>query len=124
MKDTIRKCDIENFYADSLTILELVERLSEEIQPLFLGKRFYTDAQLADKLNISRRTLQEYRDNGLIAYYRLDGKILYADDDVETFLKSTYTPIDPDTEHETRPPDFPMTAFLLRMVVIRRFEEY
>lgn len=92
MKDTIRKCDIENFYADSLAILELVERLSEEIQPLFLGKRFYTDAQLADKLNISRRTLQEYRDSGLIPYYRLDGKILYADDDVETFLKSTYRP--------------------------------
>ena len=38
MKDTIRKCDIENFYADSLAILELVERLSEETQPLFLGR--------------------------------------------------------------------------------------
>ncbi|WP_290433133.1 helix-turn-helix domain-containing protein [Muribaculum intestinale] len=51
-----------------------------------------TDAQLSEKLNISRRTLQEYRDNRQIAYYRLDGKILYADDDVEEFLKSTYRP--------------------------------
>ncbi len=92
MKDNIRKCDIENFYADSLAILEIVERLNEGIQPLFLGKRFYTDAQLSEKLNISRRTLQEYRDNRQIAYYRLDGKILYADDDVEEFLKSTYRP--------------------------------
>ncbi len=87
-----RNSEIKNFYADSLAILEMVERLNDGIQPSFLGKRFYTDAQLADKLNISRRTLQEYRDNRQIAYYRLDGKILYADDDVEIFLKSTYRP--------------------------------
>ena len=31
-------------------------------------------------------------DNRQIAYYRLDGKILYADDDVEEFLQSTYRP--------------------------------
>lgn len=87
-----KNSEIKNFYADSLAILEIIERLNEGIRPTLLGKRFYTDAQLAEKLNISRRTLQEYRDNGLIAYYRLDGKILYADDDVETFLKSTYRP--------------------------------
>lgn len=87
-----KNSEIRNFYADSLAILEIVERLNEGIRPTLLGKRFYTDAQLAEKLNISRRTLQEYRDSGLIAYYRLDGKILYADDDVETFLKSTYRP--------------------------------
>lgn len=87
-----KNSEIRNFYADSLAILEIVERLNEGIRPTLLGKRFYTDAQLAEKLNISRRTLQEYRDNGLIAFYRLDGKILYADDDVETFLKSTYRP--------------------------------
>lgn len=87
-----KNSEIRNFYADSLAILEIVERLNEGICPTLLGKRFYTDAQLAERLNISRRTLQEYRDNGLIAFYRLDGKILYADDDVETFLKSTYRP--------------------------------
>ena len=87
-----KNSEIKNFYADSLAILEIIERLNEGIRPTLLGKRFYTDAQLAEKLNISRRTLQEYRDNGLIAYSRLDGKILDADDDVETFLKSTYRP--------------------------------
>lgn len=89
---TSLNCEIGNFYADSLAILEILEKLNDGIKPTLLGKKFYTDAQLAEKLNISRRTLQEYRDNRLIAYYRLDGKILYADDDVETFLKSTYRP--------------------------------
>ena len=83
---------LKGFYADSLAILEIMERLNKDVTPSLLGKRFYTDAQLSEILNISRRTLQEYRDNRLIAYYRLDGKILYADDDVEAFLKSTYCP--------------------------------
>lgn len=84
--------EIKDFYMNSLAILEIAERLNDEIKPTLIGKKFYTDAQLADHLNISRRTLQEYRDNGLIAYYRLDGKILYSDNDVEEFLKSSYRP--------------------------------
>lgn len=84
--------EIENFFSDTLAILEIAERLNDDIKPTLMGKRFYTDAQLAEKLNISRRTLQDYRDSGLIAFYRFDGKILYADDDVEEMLKSHYRP--------------------------------
>ncbi|WP_290433268.1 hypothetical protein [Muribaculum intestinale] len=36
--------EIGNFHADSLTVLEIVERLNTEIHPSFLGKKFYTDA--------------------------------------------------------------------------------
>lgn len=84
--------EIEDFYKDSFTILDIAEKLNNELKPTLLGKRFYTDVQLAEKLNISRRTLQDYRDNGLIAFYRLDGKILYSDEDVDDFLKSNYRP--------------------------------
>lgn len=84
--------EITAFYADSIAILDIAEKLNNELKPTLMGKKFYTDAQLAEYLHISRRTLQEYRDNGQIAFYRLDGKILYADDDVEVFLKSSYHP--------------------------------
>lgn len=92
MAETYSNDQLKDFYAKSLAILEMIEQLNHDVTPTFLGKRFYTDAQLAEILNISRRTLQEYRDNRLIAYYRLDGKILYADDDVEAFLKNSYCP--------------------------------
>lgn len=82
--------EVEMFYSDTLSILSIAEKLNEICRPTLLGKRFYTDAQLAEKLNISRRTLQDYRDNRLISYYRLNGKILYEEGDVEEFLKSTY----------------------------------
>ncbi len=43
------------------------------------------------ELNISPRTLQTLRDNGIIAYYQLDGKILYkesADAAMETKVEA------------------------------------
>jgi len=91
----IYTCDsskIKELYSDILAILKTAEQINKSISPTLVGQRFYTDAQLAEQLNISRRTLQDYRDNGLIAYYRLDGKILYADKDVDEFLRSSYRP--------------------------------
>lgn len=84
--------ELAMFYKDSLAILEIIELLNKEYRPSISGKRFYTDTQLAEKLNVTKRTLQEYRDMGLISFYRLDGKILYSEDDINDFLKSTYRP--------------------------------
>lgn len=64
----------------------------KEYKPMLMNRRFVTDAQLSDKLNISRRTLQDYRDKGRLPFYRLDGKILYDEDDVDKFLSDTYRP--------------------------------
>lgn len=68
------------------------EQLVKEYKPMLMNRRFVTDARLSDKLNISRRTLQDYRDKGRLPFYRLDGKILYDEDDVDKFLSDTYRP--------------------------------
>lgn len=52
------------------------------------GHRYLTDAELSKCLKISRRTLQEYRNNGIIPYYHIGGKILYRESDIEEFLES------------------------------------
>ena len=39
---------------------------------------------------LSRRTLQDYRNNGMIAYYQLGGKILYKESDIEKMVMSGY----------------------------------
>ena len=41
-------------------------------------------------LKVSRRTLQDYRNNGMIAYYQLGGKILYKESDIERMVMSGY----------------------------------
>lgn len=52
------------------------------------GHRYLTDAELAKCLKISRRTLQEYRNNGIIPFYHVGGKILYREADIEEFLET------------------------------------
>ena len=94
MNRTVKPDDvaIKAFFDDTVAILEIAEQLKTECKPTLCGKRFLTDTQLAAKLNISKRALQDYRDKGLISFYRLDGKILYSEDDVDDFLKLSYRP--------------------------------
>lgn len=83
---------VKIFFAQGRDAIEKSENLIRNYRPTIMGKRFVTDAQLSEKLNLSRRTLQDYRDRGLISFYRLDGKILYDESDVEKFLMDSYRP--------------------------------
>jgi predicted site-specific integrase-resolvase len=52
------------------------------------GQRFLTDRELSDILEISRRTLQEYRSAGIIPYYLICGKVLYKESEIQQFLET------------------------------------
>lgn len=67
-----------------------MEELAENNRPPFNGERFLTDKELSDLLKISRRCLQDYRDQGRIAYIQLGGKILYKVSDIEKLLEDNY----------------------------------
>ena len=54
------------------------------------NERFLTDKEVSAWLKVSRRTLQDYRNNEMIAYYQLGGKILYKESDIEELLMSGY----------------------------------
>ena len=54
------------------------------------GERFLTDRELSGTLRISRRCLQDYRDQGRIPYIQLGGKILYRQSDIEKLLEENY----------------------------------
>ena len=57
-------------------------------QPLLGGEHYLTDRELSERLKISRRTLQDYRNNGILPYRQLGGKILYRESDIERVLQS------------------------------------
>lgn len=73
-------------------IKTIASTLKKNSVPMFHGKRFLTDTALSKKLNICKRTLATYRANGILAYYNLPGKILYADTDVVKLLQRHYMP--------------------------------
>lgn len=56
------------------------------------GHKYITDNQLAEKLNVSKRTLANYRAKGEIGYYDLPGKLLYEEAEINDFLKKYYLP--------------------------------
>ena len=68
-------CSVRRFFGLLDNIQTKLERLAEDNRPL---------------LKISRRCLQDYRDQGRISYIRLGGKILYKVSDIEKLLEDNY----------------------------------
>lgn len=64
--------------------------MADENQPLLGGEHYLTDRELSERLKISRRILQDYRNNGILPYRQLGGKILYRESNIERILQSCY----------------------------------
>ena len=78
-------------FGDTLDrLLNGIENFVANSRPTLGGERFLTDREVSARLKVSRRTLQDYRNNGIIAYYQLGGKILYKESDIEKMVMSGY----------------------------------
>ena len=71
-------------------LLEGIERMDAGNKASPSNEQFLTDKEVSAWLKVSRRTLQDYRSNGMIAYYQLGGKILYKESDIEKMVMSGY----------------------------------
>ncbi len=81
---------IANFLSNLDRLIGNVEQLSAEHRPMLDGERYLTDKEVAELIKVSRRTLQEYRNNGIIPYIQLGGKILYRESDIERMLRENH----------------------------------
>lgn len=71
-------------------LFEGIERMDAGHKASPSNEQFLTDKEVSAWLKVSRRTLQDYRSNGMIAYYQLGGKILYKESDIEKMVMSGY----------------------------------
>ena len=71
-------------------LLDNYEQLTANYHPTLGGERFFTDKEVSARLKVSRRTLQDYRNEGRIPYIQLGGKILYRESDIEKVLLDGY----------------------------------
>lgn len=86
--------------SNSEEIKELLAALDEVAYNLDAGldclssshsqERYLNNNQVCEMLHLSQRTLQDYRDKGRIAFYKLEGKILYKLSDIEKMLEDNY----------------------------------
>lgn len=65
-------------------------KLTAEYRPPLNGERYLTDKEVADRLKVSRRTLQEYRNTRQIPFVLFGGKVLYKEYDIEKMLEENY----------------------------------
>ena len=83
MSNEIREKDhewVKAFHSNFDRLLALLEKLLELL----------TDKEVAFLLKVSRRTLQDYRNNGILPYTQVGGKILYRASDIEKTLMKGY----------------------------------
>ena len=72
------------------SMLNGIESMNEKSKASFGNERFLTDKEVSAWLKVSRRTLQDYRNKGMVSYYQLGGKILYKESDIEKLVMGGY----------------------------------
>ena len=77
---TLRTSGVEDAMKSMKDIESLFDRVTSNYRPLLNGERYL-------------RTLQDYRDNGTLPYFKLGGKVLYRESDLEALLQRCYHPV-------------------------------
>ena len=88
----ISSMDIRTFdalMARVKAIEEKTDSLCKKQEDLGL-KKWLDNQEVCDILGISKRTLQEYRNKGLLPFGRFKNKLFYKPEDVEKVLQSYY----------------------------------
>lgn len=82
---------------DVATLLEGIRKSSrwlsgfmEDYRPPLDGERYLTDREVSELLRVSRRTLQKYRNERLLPYILLGGKVLYPESGLREVLEANY----------------------------------
>lgn len=68
----------------------ILDKVKENYRPTLNGEKLITDKELADFLKINKRSLVEYRKNGILPYYHIGGRILYKESDVERIMQENF----------------------------------
>ena len=81
---------VVSFFKSIDRMLDGIEGMVRNCKPTLGGEHYLTDKEVSVKLRVSRRTLQDYRDQGRIPYYQLGGKVLYRESDIQRVLDNGY----------------------------------
>ena len=81
---------VRAFFSSLENLSKRVEKIRDNSKPSLDVERYYTDKELAVKLKVSRRSLQDYRNNSILPYTQIGGRILYRASDIERTLMNGY----------------------------------
>ena len=73
--------------------LKKLEHYCATARPMLGGEVYLTGEEVCSQLRLSTRTLQEYRNARILPFYKIGGKILYKQSDIQAMLERHYYPI-------------------------------
>ncbi len=84
----IQKSTLEGMKNELKELLELTENATQKYAPIFKEEKWLDNQEVCLMMNITKRTLQTYKDKGLLPYSRLNRKNYYKLSDVQALLKA------------------------------------
>ena len=82
--------DMQQVLSTISGVSKRIKEVAQTHKPLFGGEHFLPGKDVCERLYISPRTLQDYRDKRIISYTQFAGKILYKESDLEKMLEENY----------------------------------
>ncbi|WP_311435606.1 helix-turn-helix domain-containing protein [Hoylesella timonensis] len=82
--------DMQQVLSTISGVSKRIKEVAQTHKPLFGGEHFLTSNEVCERLYISPRTLQDYRDRKIIPYTQFAGKILYKASDLERLLEDSH----------------------------------
>ena len=67
-----------------------IEEILKYYRPVMNGEIYLSGEDVCKLLHISKRTLQQYRDDNILPYIQIGGKIIYKETDILTILEQNY----------------------------------
>ncbi len=88
--------DNEEIIAHQEMITELrnrIESILKNYRPVMNGEIYLSGQDVCDLLHISKRTLQQYRDDKILPFIQIGGKIIFKQSDILSALEQNYISI-------------------------------
>ena len=82
--------EMKQLISDIQEVSKRLREIAQTHRPLFGGEIYLTGREVCERLFISPRTLQDYRDKGIIPYTQIAGKIIYSLSDINRLLQENY----------------------------------
>lgn len=83
----IQKSALDGMKDELKALLKLTENATQKYMPIFKKEQWLDNQEVCLLMNITKRTLQTYKDKGLLPYSRLNRKNYYKLTDVQALLE-------------------------------------
>lgn len=82
--------EVDLFFAVLNELSTIIQQAMKNRTPLLNGEKFLSNRDICQQLHISSRTLQDWRDTGVIRFIQIRGKILYRESDITNLIIKNY----------------------------------